>query len=691
MRTPAAPGPGAAAAAAAAMLLLLGCGAAPGAVRYSIDCSLDLDSLRLEGVAVVTLSGADLPADDVVFVSTRFGEDHYLELTGAAVGGTDVAIMAGPGGAALTLPPSALGGGELRLEIRFLLAAVPESEGIVLLDDNLRDGVPASWYPRLLEAASPLAHYQVTLTLEGPGRCACAAPSLRVDELGTRRVYRLEHPSSGSLVIAASPIFAQERAAVGACDLGLFVREGSERWGELLLSALAEVYDFYAERIPGFSYQRLDAVLAGEDYDPGQYRPALVVVGGDLDDLGARFGGVFVGNYLRWRASVELARVFWGGSGGIRQPGGAVPWLRDGLALYYAERYSEAALLGGPAFDNIRRFYLSAAASGLDTSLGQTAAEAEEAGLDARSVLARSKGLWVVGMLADALGSRAWRRFVTALVEEPPGGVLTTDRIQELAEAAAGRPLRRFFDDWVRGDARLDYGIGDVRRGDPVSRVLVRAAGAARGPVTLRALFSGGDEVSRVVEVRGRETWVEVSGSGPLRRLELDPERLLPDFNRGDNVRSFGSAAGIELLYAIDRRFDVGEVIFTAPPGPAASPAHPAPPARRDGVREGRFELTITNRGDVPRALGLHLTVRFPGARNRAVTRLYISLAPRETVTLREAIAFPGEGSGLAEVRADYFAVPDREAFDSLDALSRPALTNYYIYLVEDEQTGGGD
>ncbi len=670
MRTPAALGAGAA---AAAMLLLLGCGAASGDVRYSIDCSLDLDSLRLEGVAVITLSGADLPADDVVFVGNRFGEGRYLELTGAAVGGTDVGILTGPGGAALTLPSSALGGGELRLEIGFLLAAVPENEGIVLLDDNLRDGVVASWYPRLLEAASPVAHYQVTLTLDGPGRCACAAPILQVEELGARRVYRLQHPRSDSLAIAASQIFAQERAVVGACDLGLFVREGSERWGELLLSALAEVYDFYAEHIPGFSYQRLDAVLASEDYTPGQYRPAMVVFGGDLDDLAARFGGVFVGNYLRWSASVELARVFWGGSEGIRLPGGAVPWLSEGLALYFAERYCEVALLGGPAFDNIRRFYLSAAASGLDTSLDQTAAEAEDAGLDAQNVLARSKGLWVVGMLADALGSRAWRRFVTALVEGPPGGVLTADRIQELAEAAAGRSLRRFFDNWVRGDARLDYGIGDVRRGDPVSRVQVLAAGDARYPVTLRALFAGGDEVSRVVEVRGRETWVEVSSSGPLRRLELDPERLLPDINRGNNVRSFGSAAGIELLYAIDRRFDVGEVIFTAPPG------------RRDGVREGRFELTITNLGDVPRALGLRLTVRFPGARNRAVTRLFISFAPRETVTLREAIAFPGEGSGLAEVRADYFAVPDREAFERLDARSRPSLTNYYVYPVEDE------
>ena len=647
---------------AAAILIALPMLAA-GEVAYTIDATFDLAESTLVGTVRIALSGADLPREDIVFLSNRFGDGRRVEFGRVTANGQETTVSGGSDGAAVMLP--SVPSGSLQLEIEFSLAAVPDVEGIFFFDDNVSGGRWRCWYPRLIETASLTAAYDATFRLVGPGIIAHSAPRETVEEAGPGRAYRLGDPGAASLAIAASPIFVVKRAEVAGCNLGVFAREGSDRWGELLLTSAAEIYEYYAECIPGFARSRLDVVLAAEEYPDGEKQPQMVIIHDELDEMAGRFGGVFAGSYLSWQASLGFARCFWAGK--IHQPPDAIPWLREGLVLLFAEDFSDFALLGGPAFDNIRQFYLNAASAGIDTSLDRGITKVEETGLDAMQVLARGKGLWVTGMLRERLGRGGWQRFVETLAGGNGDRVLDTGAIEQIAEQAAGGSLDDFFRDWIRGDYKFDIAIDGTRRIDGGNSVRIVSRGDAVMPATVRAVFLNGEEQERTVEATAKGAWIEFKGSEGLRRVELDPERKLPDLNRGDNVRSFATAERIELLYSIDREFDIGELIFDRET------------LREDGRRTKQFSLSITNLTDKPQTIGLRLTSRFPGARNRGLTGLLIELSPGETKLVRDKIPFSNDGRGLAEVRAEYYPVADREAFEKLKRGDKPSLINDYI------------
>ena len=635
-------------------------------VKYSIEAELDLAASILSGTARIVLSGMDLPSEDVVFIANFFGDGRRLELGGVRANGREAGVFDGPSGVAVELPEAPRG--ELVLEIEFSLAAVPENEGIILLDDNRRDGRWNSWYPRVTEPAPASAAYEVGFTLKGPGAIASSALAVTEESSGAGTIYSLRDPAASSLAIVASPIFVSQRAEVAGADLGIFMREGTEEWADNLMASAAEAFEYFSEQVPGFERSRIDVVLAAADYLPGDFQPRIVVIRDELEEMAERFGGVFAANYLRWRVSMEFARAYWAGR--VHQPDGVIPWLREGLTLTFAEKYADFALLGGPVFDNIRQFYLNAAASELDTSLARTIEEAESEGIDAMQVLARSKGLWVVGMLESRLGRGGWARFIEELTTRDEGSELALEEIEALAEGAADGSVKQLFDDWIRGSVRLDYAVDSVRSGRDGVSVKIVSRGDAHAPVTIKAVFEGGEEKTQVVEIAGEEKWVEFKGGGALRRVEIDPERTLPDFSPGNNFRSFGGSERIELLYSIDNYFEIGELIFGTETG------------RDENGREKEFALSITNLTEETRSLGLKLTTRFPGARNRGLRWVYIELAAGETRTIRDTVSFADDGNGLAEVRAEYFPVADREAFEKLGIRDTPALVSYYVVEV---------
>lgn len=644
------------------------CAAASAEIKYSIDASFEVDTALLSGTAHIELTAGDIPDDDVLFCNIVFEDGRKLEVKRLLVDGVETSIQMAGNWIAVPVPSERTSAG-LAIEMEYQLTDVPEFEGVYTLDDNKRQGTWSSWYPRLVaKDGIPAASYEVNFTLGGPGFLASSSSIREVTENGNIKHYHLSDPSAEAMALLLSPIFHENRVQVADCNLGLFVREGSEKWGSLLLQNVAEVYGFYKEAIPAFARTRLDVVLAGEDYNKGMVSPFLVVIKDELDKMAEEFGGVFTSNFLRWKSSEALASVFWGSV--VRQEENSIPWLREGLALYFAERYSEKALLGGPVFDNIRMFYLNAAAGKVSTSLNQTYTDAEKSGLDPDRVLAQSKGLWVVGMLADELGNNNFQRFLTRLVDTKTSEPITNARIQKLAEDVAGRSLEKFFAAWVRGDAKIDYGIGKLDNGNNVIRAEIRNHGTFDTPVEVTAIFEDGSSRRETVKPGDDSTWISFNGNQKVRRLIVDPDERLPDINRGDNMRSFGGSERIESLYSIDRYFDIGEITLVSPPVDSGE------------SRIGEFEVTITNKSDNYASLGLRLTAAIPGQRNRGISRLFFEFSPGETRTLREKIVFPAEGKGLAHVSADYFRVSDREHFERLGRNDPASLTNYYVFNI---------
>lgn len=633
-------------------------------IAYTINATLDANTYSLGGTINVVLSGESLPpSGDVAFFNVRVADGMLLSTAGLTVNGAPAQAQAGGGMIGFVVPDSAAN--SLSVDLAFSMETLPDNEGISLLDDNLRDGVWSSWYPRFLPSMPQPADYRVDINISGPGMLAHAGDVSEVEGGTENRHYTFTQSRAWSAAVVYSPIFIERRATVDGCDLGIFVREGSDAWAARLLNFASEAYEYYIEEYAGLGLERLDIVLGAAEYIPGIFQPRIAIIRDETDRMLEEYGGVFTANYLRWQAAVNVAEAIVG-SRVVQQPDG-IAWLREGLSLYLTEQYSGAALLGGPVFDNIRQYYLNAATSGKNTSLSQSASEAEAAGLDPYQTLARSKGMWVVGLLAGKLERQGFRRFVEALADHE-GPPLGNEDIRSMAQRFGDVDLASFFDAWVDGAAYVDYSIEDVRNNGGHTSVLVGNKGTVATPVPVTVTFDTGESETRRIELAGGAQWLNFDGAGKALRVRIDPDMKLPDIDRSNNLRSFGGSERIESLYAIDTFFDIGDILLVQQPGPEGQ------------NREGEFELTVTNRQEQTAYLGVELIASFPGGRNRGVTWLFIELAPRETRTFRSQIMFPGRGEGLANVQARYFPVAGQEAYEQLNRASEPSLVDYYVF-----------
>ena len=106
-------------------------------------------------------------------------------------------------------------------------------------------------------------------------------------------------------------------------------------------------------------------------------------------------------------------------------------------------------------------------------------------------------------------------------------------------EDVSGQDLDWFFKGWIYEDAVLDQAIASVRRLGDTTVVTIENRGGIPMPLEVRILYRDGGEQRHDVPV---EAW-KVDGTyvlrvvdGFVRNVQLDPDGILPDVNRGNNV-----------------------------------------------------------------------------------------------------------------------------------------------------------
>ena len=106
-------------------------------------------------------------------------------------------------------------------------------------------------------------------------------------------------------------------------------------------------------------------------------------------------------------------------------------------------------------------------------------------------------------------------------------------------EDVSGRDLDWFFRGWIYEDAILDQAIASVTRVGDTTRVVFENRGGIPMPLEARILYRDGEEQRHEIPVDAWQadgTYVlEVSG-GAVRNVQIDPDGVLPDVNRGNNV-----------------------------------------------------------------------------------------------------------------------------------------------------------
>jgi hypothetical protein len=221
-------------------------------------------------------------------------------------------------------------------------------------------------------------------------------------------------------------------------------------------------------------------------------------------------------------------------------------WLETALSDAYAAYYVRAAI-GKDAFDE----RLEAVREGLEDPVereltykrtnryrrpysltGSTSAS------DISSKLRNEYGFYFMGhMLRRKMGDQPYFLAIDRMTEAYAGRALSTERFQELMEAASGQDLDAYFDFWVHGGAipevALEYRIDQGDGGFDVHGCIVSDVpfGTFEVPVQLYDPPTGRIVAGPVMVTDGMGRF-DVSGWKGEPELELDPERLILAYGR---------------------------------------------------------------------------------------------------------------------------------------------------------------
>ncbi len=217
------------------------------------------------------------------------------------------------------------------------------------------------------------------------------------------------------------------------------------------------------------------------------------------------------------------------------------PWQDEGLNSYIENR-SAAEFLGvseAEAFEGDLNRYLSIAGTDIEVPIMRPA---DLFGIGPQRVVASySKPGVVLRALEAAVGDDAVRRGMRAYHER---WLLAHPHALDFfntMEDAAGEDLDWFWHPWFYTTETLDQAVTSVVRTDVGAEITVSDLGGVPMPVDLAVTTASGETVRAEVPVSvwlegAREHTVSVTVDGSVTRVEADPEMLLPDVDRDNNV-----------------------------------------------------------------------------------------------------------------------------------------------------------
>jgi hypothetical protein len=414
------------------------------------------------------------------------------------------------------------------IESEVLQFAPVAAEDEVAIDKVLVYTNREAWYPHAGADDYALAR----LRFDVPRGMTAVSGGVRVDarvEAGRTLVeYRLDQPGK-YLTVAVGRLAEAGAAEASGVRLTSLAVPGARNKAQEALEQARGILAFYTELFgpspyPDLNLVHVEGVAPGGHSPPGMvvmsHRPLLLR--GRLRDDPASLSegpGFFLAH--------ELAHQWWGQ--GVAGENYHERWLSEGFAQYAAalwlrERYGE------PAFrDALKRmgYWARRYAGAGPISLGHRLGHLKQDPQAFRAVV-YDKGAYVLHMLRGVVGEPAFDKALSSLLAANRFAKIGTEDLREALEAASGRPLAPYFEEWVRGTRlpRLEVGHGDVATPDGRHRtwVAVRAE-ALPGPVPLVVTLRhvAGEEIRRVMLEPGGGRF-EFETAGRVRRVEVNDD-----------------------------------------------------------------------------------------------------------------------------------------------------------------------
>jgi aminopeptidase N len=284
---------------------------------------------------------------------------------------------------------------------------------------------------------------------------------------------------------------------------------------KLLRSAL--VLERFSDLVAPFPFEKLAHVQSSTAWGATEYASAVFYAEKQFQGENASDGVV----------AHELAHQWWGDS--VTPADWDDLWLSEGFATYFHGLFLES--LGG---EGALREHMARAAS----TVKEASAKGSKAVVDAGvaepsaklSAFTYQKGAWVLHMLRRRLGDETFFRGLRRYYGAHAGSVATTDDFRHVLEAASGRDLAPFFQQWVYRpglpELRVDWSWDEAARQAVVG--VSQIQGGEPYELDLELAFrSGGTVERRAVTLRRSEESFRLPLSFAPEAVEADPDSWL--------------------------------------------------------------------------------------------------------------------------------------------------------------------
>jgi hypothetical protein len=295
--------------------------------------------------------------------------------------------------------------------------------------------------------------------------------------------------------------------------------------GHDLGARAADIAQFYESIIGDSPYPSFTVALVESDL-PGGHSPGYFAALNQplpQSQLNWRNDPVSFNSYPDFFIAHEVAHQWWGQAVGWRNY--HEQWISEGFAQYFAAMYAQHQK-GDEAFASVlrqmRKWGIDSTDQGpiyLGYRLGHIRGESR-----VFRALVYNKGAVVLHMLRRLIGDEAFFRGLRSFYRESRFRKVGTEDFRGAMEYASGRPLERFFQQWIYGSTIPKVKVGYRVEGTDVVLRVEQIGEVFDVPVTMTLQYT--DRKSTDVVVRVTEQVVEqrVPLTGTLRGIEVSKD-----------------------------------------------------------------------------------------------------------------------------------------------------------------------
>ncbi len=517
---------------------------------YNIDLGYSPGRQFLDGVATVRIR---VRASSLATISLRLADalvvrsitsDRFGRLYGFRVNRQNVVVI--------NLPSTLLQDAELALTFVYsgrLEAQAQGSSEAAGLGQEVAEAlseIPAepsflysnrsAWYPQ----ATTTDYATATIKISVPVTYDCVASGVLApgsplvagskEDQSERRVYTFAAPQPlrylafiVSKFVRSEPVIV--RFGEGSLAISAEANPRQVKRGQVLVERATDIARFYASLTGDVPYPTFTLAVVEGDL-PGGHSPAYF----------AQLFQPLPMTALTWRSDPaafdrfpdffiahELAHQWWGQAVGWRNY--HEQWISEGFAQYFAALYAQHQR-GDAVFTSIlrqmRRWAMNESDQG-PVALGYRLGHIKG---DSRvfRALVYNKGAAVLHMLRRLVGDEAFFDGVRRFYRESRFRKVGTDEFRQAVETAAGRPLDRFFEQWIFGFTlprlRVTYRV----EGAELAVRVEQLGETFDVPVTLTLEYADKTKADVVIPAAGAVTERRIPLSAALQSVEINKD-----------------------------------------------------------------------------------------------------------------------------------------------------------------------